>query len=138
MEEQFTIGEISRLADIPASTLRYYESIGLLPAPRRVSGQRRYPRSILQQLAVIQLAKEANFSLPEIHALMNQPGDPRTPSERWKDLASQKLAEVNTIIERVLELKQLLEEGLACDALQFELDVCDALQDNDEIPRKAV
>jgi MerR family transcriptional regulator, redox-sensitive transcriptional activator SoxR len=123
MDEQLTIGEVSRLANIPASTLRYYESIGLLPAPRRVSGQRRYPHSILQQLAVIQLAKEANFSLPEIQALMHTPGDPRTPSERWKDLVGQKLAEVNSIIERALELKQLLEEGLTCDALQFELDV---------------
>jgi MerR family redox-sensitive transcriptional activator SoxR len=128
MDEQLTIGEVARLAAIPASTLRYYESIGLLPPPKRVSGQRRYPRSILQQLAVIQLAKDANFSLPEIHALVNTPGDQRSPSERWKDLASQKLAEVNAVIERALELKQLLEEGLTCDALQFELDM--GLQEN--------
>ena len=68
--EAFTIGEIANLAGVQPSTLRYYESIGILPAPRRVSGQRRYSVEVLQILAVIQLAKEANFTLPEIRALL--------------------------------------------------------------------
>ena len=38
----FTIGEVSARTDVAATTLRYYEQIGLIPAPARVGGQRRY------------------------------------------------------------------------------------------------
>lgn len=122
METELTIGEIARLADVQASTLRYYESIGLLPSPRRVSGQRRYSHDILPVLAIIQLAKEANFSLPEIKAFLY--GIDGTPSERWRQLAEQKLHEINAVIARAQGMKQLLEEALHSDALHYELDQC--------------
>lgn len=129
-KDELTIGEVARLAGIQTSTLRYYESIGLLPRPKRSSGQRRYGRDVLQMLAVIRLAKEANFSLPEIHALLHGEAgitDHLAPSERWRALADQKLREINAVIARAMEMKQLLEEGLECDALQFELDMCEPL-----------
>lgn len=117
-----TIGEVAAIAGVQASTLRYYESIGILPAPRRRSGQRRYTPEILPVLAVIQLAKEANFSLPEIKTLLYS--DEGTPSTRWRQLAEQKLGEVNDLIARAQEMKQLLEEALQSDALHYELDEC--------------
>lgn len=177
--QHLTIGEVAQLAGLQTSTLRYYESIGLLNPPRRISGQRRYTREVLQILAVIRLAKEVNFSLPEIRALLHgdrneaahlsanhetegemdmnrqkrrrgRPGHrrnerdieislmsedvplprplPATPSERWKALAIRKLGEIDEVIRRALEMKQLLEEGLQSDALQFELDQVDPLK----------
>ena len=39
---KLTISEVARQAGIRASAIRYYESVGLLPPPQRVSGQRRY------------------------------------------------------------------------------------------------
>lgn len=121
-----TIGEVARLAGVATSTLRYYESIGLLPAPGRVSGQRRYGREVLQLLAVIQLAKEANFTLDEIRDLVT-PGDSGTPSARWRAMAGRKLHEVDAIIARAVELRALLEEALRCESLLFELDACNPL-----------
>jgi MerR family redox-sensitive transcriptional activator SoxR len=126
--ESFTIGEIAQLVGLQTSTLRYYESIGLLPPPQRVSGQRRYSRDVLPILAVIQMAKEANFSLPEIHTLLYDNTAHSTPSERWRTLARRKLAEVEAVIVQAQEMKQFLEEGLACDALLYELDACGLLQ----------
>lgn len=120
--EALTIGEIAGLAGIATSTLRYYESIGLLPAPKRVSGQRRYNRNVLQILAVIQLAKDANFSLPEIRDLLYGYDTSSTPSERWKALAQRKLREVEALIAHAQEMKGLLEEGLRSDSLLYELD----------------
>ena len=67
---ELTIGEISRRAGVAASTVRYYESIGLLPAPERERGQRRYDESVLGKLGFIGVAKEAGFTLPEIAELM--------------------------------------------------------------------
>lgn len=127
--DELTIGEVAELMGLHTSTLRYYESIGLLPAPRRVSGQRRYQRDVLQILAVIQLAKDASFTLPEIHALLYGFADNRTTSERWQELAQQKIREINAIIERAEEMKALLEEGLRCDSLLFELDAIPSLRE---------
>jgi len=129
-DEGLTIGEVAALAGIQSSTLRYYESIGILPPPRRVSGQRRYSRDILPVLAVIQLAKDANFSLLEIKALLY--GESGTPSQRWRQLAEEKLREINAIIARAQEMKQLLEEALHSDALHYELN--QALFPDDDNP----
>src|SRR5262245_24199666 len=56
-----TVGAVARQARLRASAIRYYESAGLLPAPIRVSGWRRYDETILGRLAVIELAKRAGF-----------------------------------------------------------------------------
>jgi MerR family transcriptional regulator, redox-sensitive transcriptional activator SoxR len=136
--DELTIGELAELAGVQTSTLRYYESIGILPAPRRSSGQRRYSPDVLQIMAVIQLAKEAHFSLPEIKALLYDYSEFSTPSERWKQLARRKLREVEEMIARAQELKQLLEEGLESDALLHELDSCALLvQESTPMKREA-
>lgn len=130
MSDHLTIGEVAALAGLPTSTLRYYERLGILPAPKRTSGQRRYTRDILPVLAVIQLAKDAHFSLPEIKALLY--GEGGTPSQRWRQLAEQKLHEIKAIIDRAQEMKELLEEALSSDALHYELDECVLLKRPDE------
>jgi len=80
----------------------------------------------LQLLAVIQLAKEANFTLDEIRALVDIRGS-GTPSTRWREMAGRKLREVDDIIARAQELRALLEEAIRCESLLFELDACDPL-----------
>jgi len=50
-----TIGQLSLESGLPASTIRYWERIGVLPKPHRVSGQRLYTRESLQRLAVLRL-----------------------------------------------------------------------------------
>ncbi len=42
MTTALTIGDVARRADVAPTTLRYYEKIGLLSAPSRAGGQRRY------------------------------------------------------------------------------------------------
>jgi hypothetical protein len=59
MAATLTIGELARQADVAATTLRYYERIGLLHSPARIGGQRRYDESILARLEVIRLCKTA-------------------------------------------------------------------------------
>lgn len=48
---RLTIGEVSRQAGVAATTLRYYEQIGLIAAPARQGGQRRYDESVLARLS---------------------------------------------------------------------------------------
>ena len=112
MPGELTIGEVARRGGLRPSAIRYYESAGVLPAPRRASGQRRYDASVLQRLAVVQLAQEAGFTVEEIRSLFFD-FDADTPaSERWQALATQKLAEVEALIARAQGMKRLLEDGL--------------------------
>ena len=124
--EWLAIGEVAAMVGLQTSTLRYYESIGLLPRAQRVSGKRRYTTAILPLLAIIQMAKEASFSLPEIQTLLHTRNQGEALSQRWQTLATAKISELDAVINRAQEMKALLEEALNSDALQFELDQVDS------------
>ena len=70
-----SIGEVARQSGRPASAIRYYESVGLLPAATRESGRRRFPESVVRTLHGIDTARRAGLSLEEIKALLD--GDER-------------------------------------------------------------
>lgn len=122
MRETLTIGEVARRAGMRSSAIRYYESVQVLPAPRRINGRRRYDAGVLRRLAVIQLAQEAGFSMSQIRLLFNNPEGDASLSTRWQAHIHQKLAEVDALIAQAQNMKRLLEEGLRCGCLN--LDDC--------------
>jgi MerR family copper efflux transcriptional regulator len=68
------VGDLARRSGCSATTLRYYEKLGLLPrVSRSSSGYREYPKDTLDQIALIQRAKELGFSLREIRVLLARP-----------------------------------------------------------------
>jgi MerR family transcriptional regulator, redox-sensitive transcriptional activator SoxR len=113
--DALNIGEVAEKIGIRTSAIRFYESVGLLPKPPRVSGWRRYDPSILDRLQVIQAAREVGFSIEEIRQLLN--GFPKgdTPSKRWQKLAKRKLPDLEATIQRTLALKYLIEAGIGCE-----------------------
>lgn len=116
------IGEVAEIAEVATSTLRYYEEIGLIAPPKRVNGRRRYQPTILPILALIQLAKDANFTLDEIKELLYDFPAEMPISERWQMIAQRKIKEVEQVILEAESTKALLEESLSCLHLHFELD----------------
>ena len=118
--EELAIGDVARRAGIRPSALRYYESIGLLPAPRRVSGRRRYDESIVQMLKIVRLAQQAGFTVAEIQTLLHGFAPDTTPASRWQPLAQHKIAELDAQIERAQQMKRILETGLNCGCLRLE------------------
>lgn len=67
----FTSGELSRLANVNIETIRYYERIGMLPAPPRTGGGRRvYGLAEVQTLTFMRRSRELGFSLDEIRNLL--------------------------------------------------------------------
>ena len=72
---ELRIGEVAKLAGTTPRTIRYYEEIGLLPPPERVSGQRRYDETVLRRLSVIDVAQRAGLSLDEISELVHHGND---------------------------------------------------------------
>lgn len=120
IEDELTIGEAARLAGVPASTLRYWETAGLLKAPRRVCGKRRYDPEGLQQIEMVALAKRAGFTLAEIRIILSGVSDKTPPSEIWRGLASDKLPEVEQTLAEAQVMKRILEAGLRCECLSLE------------------
>jgi DNA-binding transcriptional MerR regulator len=106
-----TIGELARRAGVSPSALRYYEEVGLLPAPVRVSGQRRYPGSAARLVGAILIYSDAGFTLAEQKALM---ASPPGPSGEWERLARRKLAELDEQIARAQAAREAIEHGLRC------------------------
>lgn len=117
---ELTIGEVARQIGLRPSALRYYESIGLLPASRRVNGRRRYDESILQRLALLQLAQRAGFTMAEIQTLFHGFAPDTPPATRWQELAQKKMGELDSLIARAQQMKHFLEGGLRCQCLRLE------------------
>jgi MerR family redox-sensitive transcriptional activator SoxR len=121
--QELSIGEVARRAGIHASAMRYYESVKILTPPRRVNRRRLYDPSVFDQLAIIQLAQRAGFTVSEIRTLFNGFAADTPASERWQALAHQKLIEVEALVRRAQAMQRLLEEGLLrCRCLT--LDEC--------------
>ncbi len=109
-----TIGEVARRAGVATSVLRYYERIGLLPAPDRVGGQRRYDLDVLGKLGFIGVAQNAGFKLREIKELIDGSGDAGDLGASMRSLSTQKLDEVEALLERAKTMKIWLEMAKDC------------------------
>ena len=119
--ETWAIGEITNQSGVPASTIRYYEQIELLPPAKRVNGRRRYDDSILPRLNLIRLAQQAGFTIAEIQNLLHDFPVEATPSERWQVMANQKLTDLEERLQHIQAMKALLEQVLDCH--------CDTLEE---------
>lgn len=116
-----TIGEVARRAGVNTSAIRYYERVGVLPEPARVSGQRRYGPETVRRLGVIDVAKQAGFTLDETRALLHADADSAAHAE-LRELAARKLPEVEALIARAEAMRDWLAtaHGCTCETL----DVC--------------
>jgi MerR family transcriptional regulator, redox-sensitive transcriptional activator SoxR len=116
-----SIGELVHHSGKAASAIRYYEDIGLLPDPLRVSGRRRYPREVVRTLAVIETAQRAGLTLHEIRLLLQASADNRMATERLREVAERKLPELVALTERIELVRGWLKDAARC--------VCPALDD---------
>ena len=110
-ERLLTIGELARRAGVATSALRYWEDLGLLPAPARISGQRRYPESAVALVGVILLLRDVGFSLAEQKALMASRG---VALDEWRRLARRKQAELDEHIAKAQAAREAIDHALRC------------------------
>lgn len=111
--ERWSIGEVARRSGVAASTLRYYESIGLLSPAERAGGRRVYDPDILPTLGVIRTAQSAGLSLEEIGSLLRG-SDMGVAGERLSALAEVEVPEVEALIERAQAIRVWLETARQC------------------------
>jgi MerR family redox-sensitive transcriptional activator SoxR len=114
-----TIGQVASRTGLRVSAIRFYESRGLLPKASRIGGKRVYDDSVLERLAIIELAKTAGFHLDEIGATLSPAGSIR-PAVRWQALANAKQPELDAEMKRLMITKFVLTKMHACSCTTLE------------------
>lgn len=111
-----SITEVTQHTGLPASTLRYYEELGLIHPTRRIGRRRQYDQSVLQRLALIQTGQQAGFTLTELGVLLNKVLGTEPGGAEWQALVARKMAEMEAMIRNIESMKRLLTDIMACDA----------------------
>lgn len=102
------IGKLASLSGVSTKTIRYYEGIGLVPAPQRsASGYRDYDESALDRLGFIRAAQAVGLSLGEIRGIVALRDGGDTPCGHVLDLLRARSAELD---RRIAELRSLRGE----------------------------
>lgn len=112
---EISISQVIQRTGLPASTLRYYEEIGLLRSTGRVAGRRQYDDSVLQRLALIQTGQQAGFSLSEIATLVASIEDSASSDLDWQTLVRRKLQEMDAQLRHIEDMKRLLVAIMDCE-----------------------
>ncbi len=110
-----TIGRLSKASGCKVPTIRYYEQIGLMPAPTRSEGnQRLYAPAHLDRLTFIRHARDLGFTLDDIRDLLRLSEHPDARCDRADDIARRHLATVRDRIARLTQLEKELERMTGC------------------------
>jgi DNA-binding transcriptional MerR regulator len=110
MIQSVPIGEAAKQSGVKVPTIRYYEQIGILPAPSRSESNRRlYQAADLHRLAFIRHARELGFEIEAIRALLTLQDDPSQSCTTADRIAKARLAEVEQRIRSLTALKVELE-----------------------------
>lgn len=116
------IGVLADKLGMPASTIRYYERIGLLDHQRRVAGRRVFDERALFTLKFVQLAQAAGFSIAEAKSLLeNHAADP-SHDGLWQPFAEAKQQVIRQQIKDLKRMDRILSALLACECST--LDEC--------------
>jgi len=108
MESGLTIGQLAKAAEVPTSTVHYYEREGLLePSARSPSNYRLYAPQDLERLRFIRAAQATGFTLGDVKALLRP-----APCARVQSMIEHRLDEVSRRMAELRHLRRVLERSL--------------------------
>jgi DNA-binding transcriptional MerR regulator len=110
MQKLMDIAEVAQKSGVSASGLRYYEKRNLICAVSRNGLRRQYEPDVIQELALITLAKSAGFTLNEIGALLQRPVTTSLP----RGTLIQKAHDLEPQAERLQNLSRMLRHVANC------------------------
>lgn len=138
-----TIGNLAKRTGTKVQTIRYYETIGLMPEPERTQGgQRRYGETELDRLAFVRHGRQLGFSLDAIRDLLNLADNPGQPCADADSIAQRQLKQVEDRIACLQGLQVELKRMIAgcghhlvadCRVLEVLRDHAECLADHDSI-----
>jgi len=122
------IGELSRATGTNIETIRYYERIGLLPAPHRTAANyRSYGDPHRARLTFVRHSRDLGFTIDEIRSLLDLSDDPGRDCSEADRIASRHLEQVEDKIAQLTRLRDELTRivgrcrgGIAADCRVIE------------------
>ena len=104
----YSIGEISKMFQLPISTLRYYDKEGLFPHLKRVNGVRQFSESEIETLRVIDCLKKSGLEIKEIKEYMSLCSLGNTPLKQRKEIFEKQKEEVLQEMEKLQKVLSML------------------------------
>lgn len=102
---EYTIGELAKAADVPTSTIRYYERRGLVQADNRSAGNYRlFGREALERIRFIRAAQATGFTLDDVVTLLELRVAADKSCDDVQVLMEERLADIK---KRMLELRHV-------------------------------
>ncbi|MDQ3311201.1 MAG: heavy metal-responsive transcriptional regulator [Actinomycetota bacterium] len=102
------IGQVASRSGVLTKTVRYYESLGLVPpADRLANGYRDYPDTTLDRLAFIRAAQSSGFTLGEIREIVAFRDQGHAPCSHVRDLIDRHATDVE---QRITELQRMRDD----------------------------
>ncbi|MCX8253699.1 HTH-type transcriptional regulator HmrR [Beijerinckiaceae bacterium RH AL1] len=117
------IGELSRRTGVKVTTVRYYEEVGLMPAPPRTGGrQRRYGEADVSRLEFIRHARDLGFEVAAIRELLALSAQPERSCAEVDAIARHHISDVERRVGQLQalgdELRRMVDEcghGRMCE-----------------------
>jgi len=107
--EPLRIGTLAERTGTSTPTIRYYESIGLLPrAVRQSGGQRRYDAADVRRLTLIRRCREFGFSIEQVRALVELVDDPTSSCTTAREIGQAHLEAVRAKRRELLALEKMI------------------------------
>lgn len=104
----YSIGEISKMFQLPISTLRYYDKEGLFPHLKKVNGVRQFSESEIETLRVIDCLKKSGLEIKEIKEYMSLCSLGNTTLKQRKEIFEKQKEEVLQEMEKLQKVLSML------------------------------
>ena len=104
----YSIGEISKMFDLPISTLRYYDKEGLFPHLKRVNGVRQFSENEIETLRRIDCLKRSGLEIKDIKEYMNLCSLGNSTLKQRKEIFVKQKEEVLQEMEKLQKVLSML------------------------------
>lgn len=113
-KDGLSIGELSKRSGANTETIRYYERIGVMPAPgRSANGYRVYGAEHLRRLSFVRRSRQLGFSLDEIRGLLRLVDGDAYTCAQIRELTLNHVVEIRRKITDLKRLKRVMEDMAA-------------------------
>ena len=124
--DQYTIGQLAKVAGVGVETIRYYQRRDLLPVPQVATGFRTYPASLAERIRFIKRAQELGFSLDEIaNLLILEDGNDK---HAIRELAQERLLQVQAKLADLHRMEDMLTQLIHQCASSVQQAQCPIIQ----------
>lgn len=124
---RFPIGALSEATGVNIETIRYYEKIGLMPAPPRTEGRQRvYEAAHLKRLAFIRRGRELGFSLDQVRELLGLVRGHEMTCAEVKTMTDAHITDIHRKVRDLRKLERVLGE-LAAECTSDDVPNCPIL-----------